>query len=158
MASCNEEIIILEVPIEPPELFIPCDKTISEAMDVYLDTTWTASDIKDFIQGTWRLYSFQALHADTVSPLGTISVERQLLFNDNTIEVFEPFDKSQGVTTFAVQPCNPDFANRFFEITSDSDNALIESFLLGKIIPCNSDFVLHKNFIDRPDLFYRKVE
>ena len=90
--------------------------------------------------------------------MGTISVEQQLLFNDNTIEVFEPFDKSQGVTTFAVQPCNPDFANRFFEITTDSDNALIESLLLGKIIPCNSDFVFHKNFIDRPDLFYRKVE
>ena len=158
--SCAEDITIpvvipelKEVSLEPA--FVPCNKTIDEAIRQYADTTWTAEGIKDFIQSTWRFHDIQTLQSDTVIPVN-MEFERELRFSEYTFKAYEPYDVFRGEGEFLIEPTSPE--SDFFRIKVTTNESAIGGFVPGRIVPCNSDFILYTSYIDRGDRFYRKVE
>lgn len=153
--SCVEDLIVPEAPVDTSDLFVPCNRTISEALDAYSDTTWTAQGIKDFIQGTWRFHAIQTLQSDTLIPVN-MEFETELRFSDSIFEAYEPFDVFRGAGEYLIEPTSPE--SGLFRIKVITNELAIGGFVSGRVIPCNSDLIINKSFIDRGDRYYRKVE
>ena len=155
--SCDEDVIIPEEPIESPEVFVPCNQTIFEALEKYLDTTWTAEGLRQFIQGTWRFHAIQVVGHDTVRHFD-MPYERELRFTETTMDAFQPYDQFLGSGEYIIEPASPDSDNDLFKIEPITNNIEIGGLVSGILIPCNSDLVFYKNYVDLGDQFYRKIE
>lgn len=131
-----------------------CEKHGNDILLQYLENDWTDSTLKEFIQGTWRLDRIETIRNDSVST-GTLSLERELRFNEEYVEVYEPFDQFLGTSTYSivVSPSSP----RLFLIEQAKDiNGRF--YTLGTLYPCNSELVLYATDVDGGDWFYRRVD
>ena len=113
--------------------------------------------MKDFIQGTWRFHGIQTLQSDTVIPVN-MEFERELRFSDSLFEAYEPYDVFRGSGQYLIESDGGALEQKLFRIKVLTNELEVAGFVSGRLIPCNSDFVLYTSYIDRGDRFYRKVE
>lgn len=139
----------------PIDLFVPCDKHADDIKVKYFDNVLNEGELVQFMNGTWRLNRVEAIREDSLL-VAMPSLERELRFIDNRIEVYEPYGNLLGSSEYSLIGVDSGGGElfRIEQLTSINDSY----YLLGTIIPCNSEMVFFLSDIDLGDRFYRKVE
>ncbi len=148
LLSCRDDSLN---QVEP---FVPCDKHADDIVVKYFDNVLDQEELQQFINGRWRLHRFEGLRNDSVL-VALSSVELELRFMGNTLEVYEPYDTLLGSSEYIFDGYNSRAGElfRLEQVTSIAGSY----YLFGTVIPCNSEMVFYLSDIDSNDRFYRKV-